>query len=110
MMDLMVDKYLVLAGITYGTLASLATAQILLCVYLIASGIVLLSSRNKLGKWASRFGLIVNLEIRKKRLDELVNDRNGNRLHPAIIWFVLWDRCGRLRRGNLLYSYDDSRY
>ena len=65
-MDPMVVKYLALAGITYGTQAFLAIAQILLCVYLLASGIVLLSSKEKLGKWAGRFGLIVNQEIRKK--------------------------------------------
>jgi hypothetical protein len=65
-MDPMVVKYLALAGITYGTQAFLAIAQILLCVYLLASGIVLLSSKEKLGKWAGRFGLIVNQEIRRK--------------------------------------------
>lgn len=67
-MDPMVIKYLALAGITYGTHAYLAAAQILLCLYLIANGLVLLSSTEKLGKWAGRFGLVVNQEIRYNRL------------------------------------------
>jgi hypothetical protein len=64
-MDLTVVKYLALAGITYGTQAFLAIAQVLLCVYLLASGIALLSSKERFGKWAGRFGLVVNQEIRK---------------------------------------------
>ena len=66
-MDPMVVKYLALAGVTYGTHAYLAVAQILLCVYLVANGLVLLSSTEMLGKWAGRFGLVVNQEIRKNR-------------------------------------------
>jgi len=66
-MDPMVVKYLGLATITYGTQAFLAIAQILLCVYLLASGMVQLSSKESLGKWAGRFGLVVNPEIRQKR-------------------------------------------
>jgi len=65
-MDPMVVKYLGLAAITYGTQAFLAIAQILLCVYLLASGMVHLSSKESVGKWAGRFGLVVNQEIRQK--------------------------------------------
>jgi len=67
-MDLMVVKYLALAGVTYGTHAYLAVAQILLCVYLTANGLVLLSSKERLGKWASRLGLVVNQGARKNKL------------------------------------------
>ncbi|WP_139164078.1 hypothetical protein [Desulfoluna spongiiphila] len=42
-MDPMVLKYLGLAGISYGTQAFLAIAQLLLCLYLLVSGIALLS-------------------------------------------------------------------
>jgi hypothetical protein len=66
-MDPMVVKYLGLATISYGMQAFLAIAQILLCVYLLASGMVQLSSKERLGKWAGRFGLVVNPEIRQKR-------------------------------------------
>lgn len=59
-MDPMVVKYLGLAGITYGTHAYLGIAQILLSVYLVASGIVSLSQKERLGKWAGRFGLVAN--------------------------------------------------
>lgn len=65
-MDPMVIKYLGLAGITYGTHAFLAIAQVLLSIFLIASGIVLFSSRKQLNKWPRRFGLIVNREISGK--------------------------------------------
>jgi hypothetical protein len=49
-MELIVLKYLALAGITYGTYAYLAGAQILLCVYLVTNGLVLVSSKERLGK------------------------------------------------------------
>jgi hypothetical protein len=65
-MDPMVVKYLALATITYGTQAGLAIAQILLCLYMVASGIVHLSSKKSLGKWAGRFGLVVNQKIKQK--------------------------------------------
>lgn len=67
-MDMMVVKYLALAGVTYGTHAYLAVTQLFLALYLITSGIVLLSSRVKLGKWAERFGLVINPSNRKKRM------------------------------------------
>lgn len=57
-MDPMVIKYLGLATITYGTQTFLAIAQILLCVYLLACWMVQLSSKESLGKWAGRFGLV----------------------------------------------------
>ena len=66
-MDPMVVKYLGLAAITYGMHAFLAIAQILLCVYLLASRIVHLSSREHLGKLAGCFGLVVNPAIREKQ-------------------------------------------
>jgi hypothetical protein len=64
----MVVKYLGLAAITYGTHAYLGIAQILLCVYLVASGIVSLSSNNRSSKWAGRFGLVANKEGRKNNV------------------------------------------
>jgi len=67
-MDPMVIKYLALAGIAYGTQAYLAIAQILICVYLIASGTLQLSSKETLGNWARRFGLVTSWEIRKSNL------------------------------------------
>jgi len=67
-MDPMVLKYLGLAGITYGTQAFLAIAQILLCIYLIVNGLLLLSSKEHLGKWASRFGLVADIEGRNNYL------------------------------------------
>lgn len=64
-MDPMVVKYLGLAGITYGTHAFLAIAQILLCFYLLTNGILLLSSKELVGKWAGRFGLVADIEGEK---------------------------------------------
>lgn len=65
-MDPMVVKYLALASITYGTQAGLAIAQILLGLYMVVSGIVHLSSKKSLGKWAGRFGLVVNQKIKQR--------------------------------------------
>jgi len=67
-MDLMVVKYLGLAGITYGTHAFLAIAQVLLCIYLLANGILLLSSVENVWKWVRRFGLVADIEGRKNNL------------------------------------------
>lgn len=61
-MDPMVIKYLGLAGITYGTHAYLAIVQMLVCIFLLANGIVLLSSTKLVGRWSRRFGIIVNRE------------------------------------------------
>jgi len=61
-MDPMVVKYLVLAGITYGMHAFLTIAQILLCFYLLTNGILLLSSKEMVGKWAGRFGLVADID------------------------------------------------
>jgi len=64
-MDPMVIKYLGLAGITYGTHAFLAIAQMLLCFYLVANGVLLLSSKDSVGKLAGRFGLVADIEGEK---------------------------------------------
>jgi hypothetical protein len=65
-MDPMVLKYLGLAGITYGTHAYLAIAQIVLCIFLIANGFLNLSSQGNLGKWAKRSGFVINPIERNK--------------------------------------------
>ena len=65
-MDPMVLKYLGLAGITYGTHAYLAIAQIVLCIFLIANGFLNLSSQGSLGKWAKRSGFVINPIERNK--------------------------------------------
>ena len=65
-MDPMVLKYLGLAGITYGTHAYLAIAQIVLCIILIANGFLNLSSQGSLGKWAKRSGFVINPIERNK--------------------------------------------
>jgi hypothetical protein len=56
--ELIVLKYLALAGITYGTYAYLAGAQILLCVYLVTNGLVLVSSKERLEKRLDKGGKI----------------------------------------------------
>ena len=65
-MDPMVLKYLGLAGVTYGTHAYLAIAQIVLCIFLIANGFLNLSSQGNLGKWAKRSGFVINPIERNK--------------------------------------------
>ena len=65
-MDPMVLKYLGLAGVTYGTHAYLAIAQIVLCMFLIANGFLNLSSQESLGKWPKRFGFVINPIDRNK--------------------------------------------
>lgn len=67
-MDPMVLKYLGLAGITYGTHAYLALAQVILCVYLAISGLVSLSQEKQVGKLARRFGLVANKEGRTTKV------------------------------------------
>jgi hypothetical protein len=64
-MDPMVVKYLGLAAITYGTHAFLAIGQVLLCILLISNGLLLLSSKEHLGKLATRFGLVINQDLRE---------------------------------------------
>jgi hypothetical protein len=64
-MDPMVVKYLGLAGITYGMHAFLTIAQIVLCFYLFTNGILLLSSKEMVGKWASRFGLVADIGVER---------------------------------------------
>lgn len=66
-MDMMVVKYLGLAGLTYGTHAYLAVAQLFLAIYLITSGVLLLSSREELGKWTKRFGFVINPSNRNNK-------------------------------------------
>lgn len=61
-MDPMVLKYLGLAGVTFGVHAYLTLSQIALCLYLIVNGLLLLSSRDSLGKWLSRLGLVASRE------------------------------------------------
>lgn len=56
-MDSLVIKYLAWAFLAYGFQALFAVSQILLCIYLIAGGVLQLSSKESLGKWAGRFGL-----------------------------------------------------
>jgi AhpC/TSA family len=65
-MDPMVIKYLAIAAIVYGTQAMLAISQIVLCVYLVASGILHLSSKEKVGKWAAILGLVITPKIKQK--------------------------------------------
>ena len=65
-MDPMVLKYLGLAGVTYGTHAYLAIAQIVLCIFLIANGFLNFSSQGSLGKWAKRAGFVINPIERNK--------------------------------------------
>lgn len=59
-MDPMVIKYVGLSGIIYGLHVLLALAQIGLCLFLVLNGKILLSNKRHLGKWAGRFGLIIN--------------------------------------------------
>lgn len=66
-MDPMVVKYLAIAAIVYGTQAMLAIVQVLLCLYLILGGGLHLSSKISVGKWAGRFGLLVNPELKQKK-------------------------------------------
>lgn len=59
----MVIKYLGLSGITYGTHALLAIAQIALCIFMVANGVILLSKKTQVGKWAARFGLAASEKL-----------------------------------------------
>jgi len=67
-MDAMVIKYVGLAWVVYGTHAYLAIAQVALCLFLVASGAILLSNRKQLGKWAPRLGLMTNEWLRQNSL------------------------------------------
>jgi len=89
-MDPMVIKYLGLAGITYGTHAFLAVAQLLLCVYLVANGIALLSSKGNLGKWATRFGLVVNENLRANSLNHWLMIATGVALILPLFGMSYW--------------------
>jgi hypothetical protein len=89
-MDPMVIKYLALAGITYGTHAFLAVAQVLLCVYLVANGIALFSSKESLGKWAGRFGLVVNEYLRANSLNSWLMIGTGIALILPLLGMSYW--------------------
>jgi hypothetical protein len=64
-MDSVVIKYLVWALFAYGLQALFAIAQILLSIYLIAGGVLQLSSKEGLGKWSGRLGLVIHLQSQK---------------------------------------------
>jgi len=68
-MDVMVIKYVGLAGIVYGIHAFLAIAQIALCLFLVANGKILLSNKKQLGKWADRLGLSLNERLSQNSLN-----------------------------------------
>jgi hypothetical protein len=89
-MDPMVVKYLALAGITYGTHAYLAVAQILLCVYLVISGSVLLLSKDRLGKLARRLGLVVNNQGEKNSIQSWLMIATGIAFILPLFGFSYW--------------------
>jgi hypothetical protein len=62
-MNPMVVKYVALTGLLYGAHAYLAVVQVLLCIFLISSGIIMLSVNMQVGKWPRRLGLIGNREL-----------------------------------------------
>ena len=64
-MDSLVLKYLAWSLLAYGFQALFAVAQILLCIYLIAGGVLQLSSKESLGKWAGRLGLTLHPDFKK---------------------------------------------
>jgi hypothetical protein len=64
-MDSVVIKYLVWALFAYGLQALFAIAQILLSIYLIAGGVLQLSSKEDLGKWGGRLGLAIHPQSQK---------------------------------------------
>ncbi len=89
-MDPMVLKYLGLAGITYGTQAYLGIVQVLLCVFLVVSGIVALSEKQRLGKWACRFGLVAKKEGRITNVQSWAMIATGIAFILPLFGFSYW--------------------
>jgi hypothetical protein len=54
--DSLVVKYLLWTLLAYGLQLAFALTQLFLCVYLVIGGGLLLSGKESLGKWGSRFG------------------------------------------------------
>ncbi|MDH3997976.1 MAG: hypothetical protein OET90_03965 [Desulfuromonadales bacterium] len=67
-MDSVVIKYLLWALFSYGLQVSFAVAQVLLCAYLVANGVLQLSSKDQLSKWNGRFGLTLRPQSQKSPL------------------------------------------
>ncbi|MFT5730007.1 MAG: hypothetical protein ACI8PB_004181 [Desulforhopalus sp.] len=64
-MNPMVIKYVGLTGIAYGIHVYLALAQVALCLFLVANGMILLSKKDELSVWPTRLGLRINERARK---------------------------------------------
>lgn len=86
----MVLKYLGLAAITYGTHAYLAVAQILLSLYLITNGLLLFSTKETLGKWARRLGLITNRDLSRDKTIGLLMLATGGALILPLFGASYW--------------------
>ena len=86
----MVVKYVGLSGIVYGLHGLLAAAQIALGLFLLANGRILLSDKKKLGKWASRFGLMTNERLSHNPLNGWLMIATGAALMIPILGLPHW--------------------
>ena len=68
-MDVAVIKYVGLAWVVYGAHSYFALAQMALCLFLVANGVILLTNRKQLGKWAQWFGLLPSGRLAQKPLN-----------------------------------------
>jgi hypothetical protein len=89
-MDPMVVKYVGLSGIVYGLHGLLAAAQIALGLFLLANGRILLSDKKKLGKWATRLGLMANERLSQKPLNGWLMIATGAALIFPIFGLPHW--------------------
>lgn len=86
----MVVKYVGLTGVTYGIHVYLAIAQLVLCAFLIANGVLLLSRKQTLSKWPSRLGLRVSKELRGRSLSGWLMILTGLVLILPLFGFPYW--------------------
>ena len=89
-MDPMVVKYMGLSGIVYGLHGLLAAAQIALGMFLLANGRILLSNKQQLGTWATRFGLRVNERLSRNPLNGWLMMATGAALLLPIVGLPHW--------------------
>ena len=89
-MNPMVLKYVALTGIVYGIHLFLSIVQLVLCLFLIANGILLLSRKNDLSVWPARLGLKFHSKVFNRKNHLLLQLR-----HFALNLSFLMTTCGK---------------
>lgn len=89
-MNPMVIKYVGLTGIAYGIHVYLALAQVILSLFLVASGYILLSRKETISVWPARLGLRISEQARKWSLNGWLLIATGITLLLPLLGLPYW--------------------